>query len=207
MRPDYEQIQSDFKSIVPILKTIAAKIEQNLAEIFEGIKHIDRVSCRVKGEDSFLNKASKKVDGQWKYQTPLKEIQDMIGARVVIYYKTGIDSAVDRIKSYYNTVEKNRVIPDDVMKFGYEGLHLVCFIPSTIYADHKSNPLVPDFFELQIKTLYQHAWSQAEHGLGYKPETPLNEDEQRKLAFIAAQSWGADTILSELVKAEKETIS
>jgi ppGpp synthetase/RelA/SpoT-type nucleotidyltranferase len=63
--------------------------------------------------------------------------------------------------------------------------------------------LIPDFFELQIKTLYQHAWSQAEHGLGYKPETPLSNEEQRKLAFIAAQSWGADTILAELVDSKK----
>lgn len=89
------------------------------------------------------------------------------------------------------------------MKFGYEGLHFVCFIPNTIYSDHKCNPLIPDFFELQIKTLYQHAWSQAEHGLGYKPETPLSNEEQRKLAFIAAQSWGADTILAELVDSKK----
>lgn len=203
MRPDYQQIKSDFLSINTTLKDIASKIEKHLSEIFDGLEHIDRIGCRVKAEKSFLDKTLKKEKGILKYQTPLKEIQDLIGARVVVYYKTDVDAVVYVIKKFFNFIEKNKIVPDDVMKFGYEGLHFICFIPNTIFSDHKSNPLIPDFFELQIKTLYQHAWSQAEHGLGYKPETPLTEEEQRKIAFIAAQSWGADTILTELVNSKK----
>lgn len=90
------------------------------------------------------------------------------------------------------------IVPDDATKFGYEGFHIICFIPNTI-SSSKENPLVNDFFELQIKTLYQHAWSQAEHGLGYKPGTVLSSDQKRNFAFIAAQSWGADKALTELV--------
>lgn len=203
MRPDYDKIKADFRSIAETLKEIASKIETQLLEIFAETEHIDRVGCRVKGEKSFLDKSLKQEKNVLKYQSPLKEIQDLIGARVVVYYKTDVETVVEIIKRFFNTVEKNKVVPDDVMKFGYEGLHFVCFIPNTIYSDHKSNLLIPDFFELQIKTLYQHAWSQAEHGLGYKPETPLSDEEQRKLAFIAAQSWGADTILAELVDSKK----
>ena len=50
-----------------------------------------------------------------------------------------------------------------------------------------------------MKTLFQHAWSEAEHDLGYKPGTvPLTSDEKRRLAFTAAQSWGADRVFDEL---------
>jgi len=202
MRTDIDQIKSDFASITPILKDIALKIEAILVEIFENIEHIDKVSSRPKGEESFLNKAIKEVEGVLKYPVPLKEIQDLIGARVVVYYKTDVGNIVSIIKKWFNMVEETNIVPDDISKFGYEGLHFICFIPNAINENHKSNLLVPDFFELQIKTLYQHAWSQAEHGLGYKPEVPLGDEEQRKLAFIAAQSWGADTILTELVNSK-----
>jgi len=199
MRLDYDQIKNEFQSITPMLIEIASKIEENLTEVFEGVEHIDRITCRVKGEESFMAKTLKEEDGKLKYETPIKEIQDQVGARIVIYYKNDTDKVVSIIKQYYQFVEERNVIPEDVMKFGYEGLHFVCFIPSPIYSDHKQNLLIPDFFELQIKTLYQHAWSQSEHGLGYKPGTPLSYDDERKLAFIAAQSWGADKILEEMI--------
>jgi len=56
------------------------------------------------------------------------------------------------------------------------------------------------FFELQIKTLFQHAWSEAEHDLGYKPTTVLSHDQKKRLAFTAAQAWGADQVFDELYK-------
>ena len=137
-------------------------------------------------------------------KVPIKEIQDLIGARIVIYYKNDVENVIGLIKKHFNSVEETRFVPDDVKKFGYEGVHFVCLIPNTVFSDHKKNPLVPDFFELQVKTLYQHAWSQAEHGLGYKPGIELSFEDERRLAFIAAQSWGADSILEQMV-AKKNT--
>jgi len=55
-------------------------------------------------------------------------------------------------------------------------------------------------FELQIKTLFQHAWAESEHDLAYKPVEDLPKDQRRRVAFVAAQAWGADHILHELVE-------
>jgi putative GTP pyrophosphokinase len=202
MRDDFDKIKSDFQSISTTLLMIAEKIEENLAMIFKETHHVDRIACRVKGEESFLNKTLKEEKGILKYSQPFKEIQDMIGARIVIYYKSDLENTQKLVKDYFHSVEATRYIPDDVTKFGYEGFHYVSFIPSAIYSTHKANPLIPDFFELQIKTLYQHAWSQANHGLGYKPGSSLTYEEERKLAFLAAQSWGADQILHELTSSK-----
>jgi GTP pyrophosphokinase len=74
-------------------------------------------------------------------------------------------------------------------------------LPSDIIRDGMDRSMMPTFFELQIKTLFQHAWSEAEHDLGYKPGMkPLTPDETRRLAFTAAQAWGADHIFDELFR-------
>jgi ppGpp synthetase/RelA/SpoT-type nucleotidyltranferase len=61
----------------------------------------------------------------------------------------------------------------------------------------------PKVCEIQIKTLFMHAWSQQEHLLRYKSKLGkenLPAEIQRKLAWIAASSWGSDSVLLELRK-------
>jgi ppGpp synthetase/RelA/SpoT-type nucleotidyltranferase len=202
MRADFEDLKQTFESMHSTLESIAQQIEANLAEIFDGHLHIDKVSSRAKSVDSFMKKTLKvDKDGKLKYEVPLKEIQDMIGARVVVYYKNDVADVEAKIKEYYQTVERTTIIPDENSKFGYEGLHFVCLIPN-VFRPSKSDILLPDFFEMQIKTLFQHAWSQSNHGLGYKPGASLSDEEQRKLAYLAAQAWGADKMLEELINGQ-----
>jgi putative GTP pyrophosphokinase len=53
-----------------------------------------------------------------------------------------------------------------------------------------------------VKTLFQHAWSEAEHDLGYKRgSTPFSAEGKRKIAYTSAQAWGADHIFDELFRA------
>jgi putative GTP pyrophosphokinase len=74
-------------------------------------------------------------------------------------------------------------------------------VPSDAVDPSIDKSLVPRFFELQVKTLFQHAWSEANHDLGYNSGlTPLTSDEKRRLAFTSAQAWGADRVFDELFK-------
>jgi putative GTP pyrophosphokinase len=198
VRADYHEILKSYNEILPVLEEISKAIRQELEIRVGAEKHVDRIICRCKSVDSFMIKTEKKnIDGSYKYEVPLKEIQDKIGARIVVYYKSDVEPIRQIVTNFFRRIEEKMIVPDDVSKFGYEGFHLICKIPSTIYS-LKNNPIVGDFFELQIKTLYQHAWAQSNHGLGYKAEEKLNDGEVRLLAFIAAQSWGADKGLLEL---------
>lgn len=200
MRDDAKEIVAKYKSILPFLKKVVSQLDENINETVSGIGHIDKVSFRVKAQDSFIQKAGKRLpSGELKHKSPFREIQDLVGGRIVVFYKTEVEIVTDVLEKNYSHVEKREIVPDDEREFGYEGVHYIFFIPSHIYNPHKENPLLPYFFELQIKTLYQHAWAQAEHGLGYKPQVELSKDVNRKLAFLAAQSWGADQILTELI--------
>ena len=93
-------------------------------------------------------------------------------------------------------------------EFGYFGKHHILMIPSDVIDPEWNNTMLPRFFELQIKTFFQHAWSEAEHDVGYKEtKKQLTLDQRRRLAFTSAQAWGADRMFDELWEEVSEQAS
>jgi ppGpp synthetase/RelA/SpoT-type nucleotidyltranferase len=182
------------------LLPLADRLEVHLREIFGSYPRIDRIAVRAKGVDRFVAKAEKEVDGKRKYDAPLTQIQDQIGARIVTFYKTDVEKLAAEVTKYFQYIEQVQIVPESESEFGYEGQHFVLFIPRDIFDDEIKESESILFFELQIKTLFQHAWSEAEHDLGYKPSTALSREQKRQLAFTASQAWGADQIFDELYR-------
>lgn len=182
------------------LLNLAEELKKEILDVLSDIPHIDNVSARAKTPESFLKKADKKIcENKQKYEDPLNEIQDLIGVRVNVIYVNDVNIAKNKIIEYFKAIESQTKHPENDSEFGYFGMHLILKIPSDFCPDNETNNF-PEFFELQIKTLYQHAWSEANHDLGYKSKRELTSDEKRKFAFLAAQSWGADQLLSDLSK-------
>jgi len=186
-------------SYASFLKRTARSLEKYLRDALEGIPHIDRITARAKDPSRFSEKASRlDEEGNPKYTSPLTEIQDQIGARVIVFYRDDVAVVKDRIERYFTHIEEQEIVPDSYWEFGYFGQHLILALPGDVIPKHISRSDAPRFFELQIKTLFQHAWSEANHDLGYKAPRPLSQDEQRRLAYTAAQAWGADRVFGEL---------
>lgn len=183
-----------------VLSPAAQSLETHIKGCLQGYPRIDRISARAKSIDRFIQKAQKLDNGNPKYTDPLNQIQDQIGARIVSFYLSDIESIANEVRRYFHPIEEKRIVPDGDSEFGYEGKHYILLVPSDIAAEFESNPDLPAFFELQIKTLFQHAWAEAEHDLGYKQFSPLSVLQKRKIAFTAAQAWGADQIFDELFR-------
>jgi putative GTP pyrophosphokinase len=192
----YQKRYDDF------LKCSAMELQKYLSEIVEAMPRIDRVSARAKSVDRFVAKSKKTVtleDGVTvidKYKNPLEEIQDHIGARIIVFYLEDVKLVAEEVKKRFSAIESSKIEPVSEHEFGYFGEHFILPLPTetTLNFDDET----PKLFELQIKTLYQHAWSEAEHDLSYKPPTPLTREQKRKMAFTSAQSWGADRVFNEL---------
>lgn len=179
---------------------LAIKLESLFTEITEEYPRVDRVSSRAKEISSFLNKANKKIDDRNKYGDPLNDIFDQIGVRIVVNYNSDLEPICNLVEKYFGPIEKLRKEPELDDEFGYEGFHYILFIPPDLFTSEIDNYNCPKFFELQIKTLFQHAWAQADHDLLYKPQIILNKDQKKRIAFTAAQAWGADEIFDELFR-------
>jgi ppGpp synthetase/RelA/SpoT-type nucleotidyltranferase len=109
-----------------------------------------------------------------------------------------VEAIAAQVLKYFKPIEVKEHVPKEDDRFGYFGLHYMLLVPSDVIIEGVDEHLMPPFFELQIKTLYQHAWAEANHDLAYKPAQPLTNAQRRKVAFTAAQSWGADLIFNEL---------
>lgn len=183
-----------------VLVPLAARIEDYLKNLLGSLGRIDRISARVKSVDRFLSKAAKVEDGKLKYEDPLNQIQDQVGARIVTFYASDVERIRLEIEKYFKYIESQKLVPESEKEFGYEGRHFILFVPEDLIDDTVRREESVELFELQIKTLFQHAWSEAEHDLGYKPSVKLTSDQNRRLAFTAAQAWGADQIFDEMFR-------
>ncbi|MCL5429292.1 MAG: RelA/SpoT domain-containing protein [Chloroflexi bacterium] len=194
LQESYEQRLE--KCLIPLAKRLESYLLDLVTD--EKLPRIDKVVARPKALDSFLEKAKKIEEGKPKYSDPLNQIQDQLGARIVAYYLSDIEPLQEFVKKYFGPIEEKTIVPDTPSEFGYEGLHFILFIPEDVFDKEIDRDDCPRFFELQVKTLFQHAWALADHDLGYKPANPLTKDQQRRVAFTAAQAWGADVFFSDL---------
>ncbi|RRS03944.1 RelA/SpoT family protein [Aquabacterium commune] len=184
---------------IGILQSLAERLTSHLQDMLKDIPRIDRVSARAKSPDRFLAKANKlQPDGGRKYEHPFDQIQDLVGARVIVFYKQDVEVVSEEVDRYFRRIESRELIPDSVNEFGYVGKHFILAFPEDLFDDSADRGRTPQFFELQVKTLFQHAWSEAEHDLAYKPSDPLTPLQCRQVAFTAAQAWGADQIFAQL---------
>ena len=182
-----------------ILKPMAAALELHLQGNLQGIERIDRVVARAKSPPRFAAKALKAhEDGGAKYEHPFEQIQDQVGARVIVFYKQDVEVVNTVVRNYYRPIEVRELIPERESEFGYFGQHFILALPEDLFADDADRARSPKFFELQVKTLFQHAWSEAEHDLAYKPNVELTRLQKRTVALTAAQAWGADQQFAQL---------
>ena len=190
---EYDALRRD------VLSPVADKLADLIRDHLRDVRHIDRVSARAKDTERYRAKALKvNEDGSLKYNDPLHQIQDLIGVRVTVLFLSDVEVVSRTLKRYFRHIEEQVKFPEHEWEFGYFGKHFVFALPSEAIPSEVPIEGAVEFFELQIKTLFQHAWSEANHDLGYKPRDQLTVDQQRLLAYASAQAWGADRVFDEL---------
>jgi putative GTP pyrophosphokinase len=184
--------------LVPVGETLERLIKSHLAGP-PGLPRIDRVSVRPKSPKSFIDKANKTTDKREpRYLDPLEQIQDQIGARIIAFYKSDVAAVCERVMKFFTRAEQQAKEPESEWEFGYFGMHFILTLPGDAIPPEIEAAAAPRLFELQVRTLFEHAWSESEHDLVYKTPKPLTRDQKRRCAYTAAQAWGADRAFQEL---------
>ena len=158
----------EYAARFPGLEQVAAMMATLIRDLLGEMPRIDRVSARAKSPTRFAAKAVKVDDnGVPCYEDPLSQIQDQIGARVVVFYKSDVETVGKVVEQYFRTLESEEHVPDSYWEFGYFGRHWIFPLPGDVIPMDVEEESVPRFFELQVKTLFQHAWSEGNHDVAY----------------------------------------
>lgn len=181
-----------YESRRTLLNELASALEQEVKDALAGLERIDRIGFRVKGRDSFVEKAED-PDNDPGYTDPLVEIEDQVAGRVLVHFLSDMPTVHNRLDGTFSTVERIERRPERDAEFGYESDHLICVIPPHVKPDGWSGRAdVPGTFELQIRTLFMHAYAEPQHDMQYKNADDLPPAVRKELAWIAASAWGAD---------------
>ena len=118
----------------------------------------------------------------------LDSVTDLLGVRVVTYYHDEIENVADLINHEFdidwaNSVDKRTVLDAD--RFGYLSMHYIAKLRPERIALAEYQDYGGIKFEIQIRSILQHAWAEMEHDLGYKSEAAIPRDFRRRFSRLA----------------------
>lgn len=187
-----DEWESRYEGRIHLLNELSERLEIETRSAIADLPHIDRVSFRVKPPDSFIEKAIDPRNDP-PYEDPFVEIEDQVAGRIIVFFIEDLEKVQERLKGTFNTVEYEHRRPPADAEFGYESHHLICVIPPQSKPDDwDDRDDLPPTFELQIRTIFMHAYAEPQHDIAYKAVSDLPGDIRRELAWIAASAWGAD---------------
>lgn len=164
---------------------LADRIEQLIGELLSAKKlRVHSVTTRVKAKDSLRNKL---IAEPGKY-SGLKQVTDVCGARIITYFEDEVDKIAALIENEFlvdpdNSIDKRQTL--DVDRFGYASVHYVVRLHPrrANLSEYERFTEMP--FEVQIRSILQHAWAEIEHDLQYKSKESVPRELRRRFARLA----------------------
>ncbi|NMF27909.1 GTP pyrophosphokinase [Cellulosimicrobium aquatile] len=148
------------------------------------------VRYRVKTRESVEGKLSDRD----KYES-IDDLTDLLGLRVITYFSDDVDAVAGALEPEFkidrnNSVDKRKEKGPD--QFGYMSMHYVALLNSARSGLPENSRFKGLRFELQIRSILQHAWAEIEHDLGYKSEFAIPNQFKRRFSLLAGLLESAD---------------
>lgn len=187
-----DDLRQRYEERLLTLRQLSETLCARTTEALGGLAHVDRVGFRVKDVGSFLAKANS-GQGNSRYQKPLVEVEDQVAGRVIVFFTSDIIHVRTALLRLYRPIEIAPRRPQRDDEFGYQSEHLILMIPPWAKPrTWQSLEDTPATFEMQLRTLFMHAYAEPQHDIAYKSAHDLTPEVRRELAWIAASAWGAD---------------
>ncbi|MBB1455687.1 GTP pyrophosphokinase family protein [Pseudoalteromonas sp. SG43-5] len=197
---DKELIKIDYDNHKPnasrfmsaIIEQLNGLVEQNDVTLGTAIE------SRIKTFNSIEGKLLRKN----KSITSITDLDDLVGLRIIVLFKSDIVKVCNLIKKHFDVVEQEDTserLSDD--QFGYHSTHYTVKLPNDWLKLPTLQGLELYKAEIQIRTLSQHTWAVASHKLQYKQEdnvpVPLRRSINRVSALLETVDLEFERLLVE----------
>jgi ppGpp synthetase/RelA/SpoT-type nucleotidyltranferase len=158
-----KQFLEGYRASAADLETIRAAAHMRVVDALDSEPVlVHGIHSRLKKTESLLRKFRHKA-----YESPWRDITDIIGVRVILYYNDHVDLAVAAIKkklgwSRQHTIDKSETVGRK--EFSYRSFHIVTELPQ----DLDQGTEAPKYFEIQVRSVLAHMWAEIEHEIVYK---------------------------------------
>lgn len=165
----------------------------------DGLNH-HTVQARVKDPVSVKGKLDRlTADGRFKYERGLEQLDDLIGVRVIMFLEPDIADVATALKGQFTCREDDDKTSSQRRngQIGYAGRHLTLEVP----ADNipvGCQAFIGQRFEVQIRTVLQHAWAAFEHDIRYKSLAEANAEVDRAFTMASTLIELADAQFSAI---------
>jgi ppGpp synthetase/RelA/SpoT-type nucleotidyltranferase len=180
--PDFHRYYEERCGVLEDLGPVIERLIQELLRANQIEAH--SVRHRIKTKESLKRKVGRK-DASYE---GLDEVHDLLGIRVITFFPDEVDRVAGVINAEFqidpkNSVDKRALLDPD--RFGYLSLHYVASLNQRRAKLTEHTRFDGWKFEIQIRSILQHAWAEIEHDLGYHTAGAIPDSFRRRFSRLA----------------------
>jgi putative GTP pyrophosphokinase len=170
-----EEIANSWKIEEPLYQELERVVSDYLKQHISETETLPVISHRLKTVSSMAKTALRKGK-------TYSELHDKLGFRIVCHFKSDLQVVRDFITKSFDV--RHYEAKAERLKFdqlGYVSDHYEVSIDANKPEFEAHKNLAQYIFEIQVRTICQHAWADVEHELAYKQEIELDDKTKRKV--------------------------
>jgi len=181
----------------------SAKLSELLAELLrqEPIEY-QAIEQRAKTVESLRDKLTRPAK---RYENGLSDITDLSGLRIITYTLSEATGTCALVQREFKIIPQHSVDKGALLapaEFGYRFRHYVAELGATRFELAEWKRFSGLRFEIQIRTVLEHAWAAIDHALRYKREADVPREQKRVLFRLSALLELADENFDSLKRGQ-----
>ncbi|MEM7122339.1 MAG: hypothetical protein AAF563_13730 [Pseudomonadota bacterium] len=173
----YEQQYRQFQAEAELARGFIKEVTRGSSAL------VHTIAARAKTPESVLRKIRRK-----HYSDPDKQVTDLIGVRVITFYSDDVDAIAARLQDNLDinlpeSIDKR--VQLGLREFGYRSVQLIARLKPAHPSTEDFKVLKGRWFEIQVRSILEHAWAEIEHEVVYKSGVRFPEEVVRRFASLA----------------------